>query len=128
MKCPLLPTESTTTIAASNPCAVGNSEMKSTETVCHCSSGIGNGWSSPIGGLRWIFVRRQRSQALQYWPMYRDIWGHQYDLDTNSSVFHRPACPATLVSWCCSTICLRNSRSWGTYIRSQKYKIPSFSF
>src|SRR5271154_1529284 len=77
MKCERLVTESTTTIMQSLPFAFGSSDIKSTLITSQGLSGTGRGWSSPIGGWRGAFVRKHISQVETYFPMYRDICGHQ---------------------------------------------------
>ena len=55
----------------------GSSEMKSTLMTSQHSSGIGSGWSSPVGRRRCILVQRNKSQWETYMPTYRDMFGHQ---------------------------------------------------
>ena len=67
----------TATMMESYPPDSGSSEMKSTLMASQRSSGIGSGWSSPLGKRRCILVRRHRSQWETYMPTYRDMFGHQ---------------------------------------------------
>src|SRR6266516_1229082 len=79
MKCAHFVVDSTTHITASYPFDSGNSTTKSTLTTFHRSSGIGSGWSSPIGRCHWTFVRRHISQVAQYCPMDLDMFGCKGD-------------------------------------------------
>jgi len=98
MKCARFDTESTTVITASCSEERGSSTTKSTLSVSHRESGIQRGYNLPTRAYLIGFVLMQRSQVLMYYLMYLDICGHQYFLETNSSVFQHLGYLATFVS------------------------------
>ena len=69
-----LPAQLTATMMESYPPDSGSSEMKSTLMTSQRSSGIGSGWSSPVGRRRCILVQRHKSQWETYGHFQRRDW------------------------------------------------------
>jgi len=84
--------------------------MKSMLTVSQKFSGISSGCNSPIGLWHYAFVRRQRSQALQYSPTNHDMLGPPV-IPRNEFKGLLTSCVAcNLESWCCQQYVIAD---WG---------------
>jgi len=86
----------------------------------------GDGWSSPVGRRRWIFVQRQMSHV---WYTDQRIWTFVAPVAPGGKLQGFSSVQGGLQPWChgVASNVRRSSGSFGTWMRSRKHSSPSRS-